>query len=228
MKGLALAVVLVSALPLCSFAHSARFCPDCQLYDNSDGTLIAPSVPYIGFLNNSGGSLTGSDAGLTLTGSNLTEIRGIYGADLGTVTITTGPLFYGSLQSVGYFSVMGSSLTITLNPNVLGGKLGGGAILFRGTFGPTVNEGYDIVWSAVQGIPGLYQLYGVAYGTLPNGTTGQAFVHEFYYGSFSSNGVFTGTMGGGQIDVNPEPGTVGLFVTGLVGMAGAIRRKLRA
>lgn len=230
MKGLALGVLLVLALPISAFANSARFCVDCQPYSNSDATLIgavadlSPS-PYIGYLTNGGGTLTGSDAGLTLTGSNLTEIRGISG-DLGTVTITTGALFYGSLQSGGLFSTVGSSLTITLNPNVLGGKLSGGAILFSGTFGPTLNGGTAIYWSIVQ--PGLYELYGVASGILPNGTYGQAFVHEFYYGSFNSNGVFTGTMGGGQIVVNPEPGTVGLFVTGLVGIAGAIRRKLRA
>src|SRR5579863_6559175 len=97
MKGFALGIVLVLALPLAAFAHST--CLTCPLYGYNNGTLMGPvagpslaGVPYIGPLNNSGGTLTGSNAGLSLTGSNLTEIRGIVGADLGTVTITTGPL----------------------------------------------------------------------------------------------------------------------------------------
>lgn len=74
---------------------------------------------------------------------------------------------------------------------------------------------------------GLYLLQGAAYGTLPNGSNGQAFINETFYGSFNSKGMFTGTVVSGSIDVNPEPGTLGLFATGLVGVAGAVRRKLR-
>jgi hypothetical protein len=224
MKGFALAVVFLIAFPLAAFAHST--CHICQPYVNSDGTLIAPvpgssppGLPYIGSLNNSGGTLTGTNAGFTLTGSDLTEVRGIVGADLGTVTLTTGGLAFGSLQTGGWF-YPGGSLTITVNPNVLGGPLSGGGILFSGSFAFPL-----ISWSP-EYTPGLYLLKGMAYGTLPNGTIGQAFVAEFYYGSISSNGVFTGTMGGGVILVNPEPGTIGLFVTGLIGMGGAIRRKM--
>jgi hypothetical protein len=228
MKRLALATALVMALPLAAFAHST--CLHCPLYVNSDGTLIASvpglsqaGVPYIGWLDNSGGTLTGTDAGLTLTGSSLTEIRGISGADLGTVTITAGALWTGSLQNGGEFSATGSSLIITLNPGVLGGKLSGGGILYSGTF---LNGG--VGWIPNPYDPGYYFLGGTAYGTLANGTHGQAFVfYEEFYGSISSNGVFTGTNVGGQIDVVPEPGTLGLFVTGLIGMGGAVRRKMK-
>ena len=185
--------------------------------------LSPPGVPYVGSLNNSGGTLTGSNAGLSLTSANLTEIRGITGADLGTVTFTTGPLVYGSLQGGGFFNTTGS-LLITLNPNVLGGKLSGGATLFNGSFEYVYNFPY-LSWTAEGG--GLYLLQGAAYGTLPNGSNGQAFINETFYGSFNSNGMFTGTVVSGSIDVNPEPGTLGLFATGLVGVAGAVRRKLR-
>lgn len=214
MKGFALAIALVLTLPLAAFAHST--CRGCEPQLNSDGALIAsvpglsrPGVPYIGSLNNSGGTLTGSNGAFTLTGSNLTEIRGITGADLGTVTFTTAGGPYD-----------GGSLVITLNPGVLGGKLSGGAVLFNGSFYPG-----SVTWSPAPNDPGAYILQGAADGTLPNGTSGQAFVYEMYYGSINSNGVFTGTVGYGQIVVNPEPGTLGLFLTGLAGMAAAIRRK---
>jgi hypothetical protein len=216
MKGLVLAVVFVIALPLAAFAHSS--CLHCPLYVNSDGTLVASvpglsqaGVPYIGSLSNSGGTLTVNNGELTLTGSYLTEVRGISGTDLGTVTLSTS--FYGT----------GSSLVVTLNPGVLGGKLSGGGILFSGSFIPGV-----VSWTPAQGDPGIYYLQGVADGTLPNGTSGQAFVFEEISGSVGSNGMFTGTVVGGSIEVNPEPGTLGLFVTGLIGMGGAIRRKMRS
>jgi hypothetical protein len=220
MKGLALAVVLVVALPFAAFAHST--CQTCAPYLTGDDLLFRdlslPGLPYIGVLNNYGGTLAGTgDAGLTLN-SYLTEVRGITGADLGTVTLTTGSLVFGSLQAGGYF-YPGGSLIITVNPNVLKGPLAAGGILFTGSFSSLVK------WTAVPS-DGLYFLQGVAYGTLPNGTFGQAFVYEDFYGSISSNGIFTGTMGGGEIIVNPEPGTIGLFVTGLIGIGRAARRKM--
>jgi hypothetical protein len=226
MKGFILAIAFVIALPLAAFAHSS--CLHCPLYMNSDGTLVASApglsragIPYIGSLGNIGGTLTGNNAGLTLTGSYLTEVRGISGADLGTVTLTTGT-FYGNLQTGGgWFS--GGSLVVTLNPGVLGGKLSGGGILYNGGFGAV-----SLSWTPVIGDPGFYILSGVAGGTLPNGTSGQAFVFEEFSGSFNSSGMFTGTVVGGSIEVNPEPGTLGLFVTGLIGMGGAIRRKMRS
>jgi hypothetical protein len=230
MKGFVLTIALVLTLPVAAFAHST--CLHCPIYVNSDGALVAiapipglspaAGVPYVGWLDNNGGTLTGTDAGLTLTGSALTEIRGISGAALGTVTITAGALWTGSLQNGGEFSATGSSLVITLNPGVLGGKLSGGGILYSGSF---LYGG--ISWTPDPYNPGVYFLQGTAYGTLPNGTQGQAFVFESFYGSFSSNGVFTGTLGGGQIDVVPEPATLGLFATGLLGIGGAIRRKMR-
>ncbi len=195
MKGFALGIVLVLAMPLTAFAHS--------------GTDF------------SGGTLTGTDAGLTLTGSILTQVRGIAGADLGTVAITAGALLSGSLQSGGTFSDVGSSFIVTVNPNVLGGMLRGGGTFFRGIFVSS------ITWSPVPADPGLYLLQGMAFGYFPNGSTGQAFIGLDASGSFNSNGVFTSRSVGGQAIINPEPGTLGLFVTGLIGMGGAIRRKMR-
>lgn len=211
MKGFVLGIALVLTMPLAAFGHS--ICPACQPYSNSDGRPIGTDF--------SGGTLTGSDAGLTLTGSTLTQVQGISGADLGTVTLQTGGLWSGSLQGGGSFSGTGSSFVVTVNPNVLGGQMRGGGILFSGTFVS------PIIFSAFYGYPGYYLLQGTANGRWWNGTSGQAFVALDYYGSFNSNGVFTMTFLGGQAIINPEPGTLGLFVTGLIGMGGAIRRKMR-
>lgn len=200
MKGFALGIALVLAMPLAA-------------YGNSDRRLIGTDF--------SGGTLTGSNAGLTLTGSTLTQVRGIAGADLGTVTIQIGALLSGGLQGGGTFSDAGSSFVVTVNPNVLGGTLRGGGTFFSGTFVSS------ITWSPVPGDPGLYLLQGTAFGYFSNGSAGQAFIALDASGSSNSNGVFTSTSVGGQAIINPEPGTLGLFVTGLIGMGGAIRRKMR-
>jgi hypothetical protein len=211
MKRFALGIALVLAMPLAAFAHS--ICTACPPYGNSDN---APAGNYF-----SGGTLTGTDAGLTLTGSNLTVVHGITGADLGTVSIAVGPLLTGSLQGGGTFSDAGSSFSVAVNPNVLGGKLRGGGILFSGTFVS------PITWTPVPGDPGIYFLQGVAFGYWSNGSAGQAFIGLDATGSVNSNGVFTSTFVGGQAFINPEPGTLGLFVTGLLGMGVAIRRKIK-
>jgi hypothetical protein len=211
MKGFTLGIALVLVMPLAALAHS--ICPACQAHGNSDGRLIGTDF--------SGGTLTGSDAGLTLTGSTLTQVQGISGADLGTVTLQTGGLLSGSLQGGGSFAG-GGSFVVTVDPNVLGGQMRGGGILFSGTFVSPV------VFSPFYGdYPGYYLLQGTADGRWWNGTSGQAFVALDYYGAFNSNGVFTMTFLGGQAIINPEPGTLGLFVTGLIGIGAAIRRKMR-
>jgi hypothetical protein len=235
MKGFVLAIALVFALPLAVFAHST--CIGCQPNTNNDGTLIgtipglpAPAVACCSFIcpgclpyGNSGGTLTGTDAGLTLTGSILTDRNGFLG-NQGTVTIQTGALLSGSLQSGGTFSDVGSSFIITVYPHVVREKeLWNGGVLYTGSFISTIK------WSPVPGDPGYYELQGVLYGNWPPGSfnAGSGYVTETYYGSFNSNGVFTSTSGGGLAMINPEPGTLGLFVTGLIGMGGAIRRKMK-
>ena len=120
------------------------------------------SVDY----TNSGGTLAGSNSGLTLTGSTLVAVNGfnggglIIGNDLGGVSLSTGALMSGSLQTGGTFAA-GGSFAITGNgsngiPN---------GTLFSGTFdGP-------VTWTLVALANGThnYTLSGTLSGTTNTG-----------------------------------------------------------
>ncbi|HSY92757.1 MAG TPA: hypothetical protein VK812_15385, partial [Candidatus Binatus sp.] len=81
--------------------------------------LLALALPMAAFANNSvdftnsGGTLSGSSAGLSLTGSELIAVNGLNGlglvtGNLGSLSFTTGALTSGSLQMGGTFAGGGS------------------------------------------------------------------------------------------------------------------------
>src|SRR5205807_273768 len=110
MKPLLWLVLLALALPMTAFASS--------------------SVDF----TNSGGTLSGSSAGLSLSGSELIAVNGLNGlglvtGDLGSVAFTTSGLISGSLQMGGMFDA-GGSFVITGNGT---GGIPSGTI-FSGTF----------------------------------------------------------------------------------------------
>src|SRR5438046_6114988 len=87
--------------------------------------LIALALPMTAFatssvdFTNSGGTLTGSSVGMTLSGSELIAVNGLGGlglvtGDLGTWTFSTGAMTSGTLQMGGTFDG-GGSLIITGN-----------------------------------------------------------------------------------------------------------------
>jgi hypothetical protein len=174
--------------------------------------------------SNTGGTLSGSSSGLTLSGSTLVAI--IEGGspkvtgDLGTVTFSTGALS-GSLTQGGTFAAGG---LFTVTGNGTNGVPNG--TLFSGSFsGP-------VTWSLVTLADGThsYTLMGTLTGTADGisvaGVTVQLTINTgkgFFNGSTMISGGDTTIVGS-----VPEPSTVTMLGTGIIGLAGMIRRQLRS
>jgi hypothetical protein len=182
--------------------------------------LLVLALPMAAFadsnvdLTNVGGTLVGTSAGLTLTDSTLIHMNGTLG-NLGTVEFATGALLSGTLQGNATFDG-GGSFTIVSNTN---------GTLFSGAFdGP-------VTWSLTTLANGThnYTLTGAISGSWMGGAT--------VYGATSQltintcRGFFNGSTSIASGDTNivvPEPGSLTLMGTGLLGFAGVLRRKLKA
>jgi hypothetical protein len=191
-------------------------------------TLALPMTAFAGSsvdFTNSGGTLSGSSAGLTLSGSELIAVNGLNGlglvtGNLGSLGFSTGALTSGNLQMGATFAGGGS---FTINGNGTGG-IPNGAI-FSGTFdGP-------VTWTLVTLANGThnYTLTGSVSGTWYNGST--VFGATVQLTINTGKGFFNGTTTISSGDTNivvPEPGSLTLLGTGLIGLASLLRRKLKA
>ena len=193
--------------------------------------LLALALPMAAFASssvdftNSGGTLAGSSAGLTLSGSTLIAVNGLGGlglvtGDLGTLGFSTGALTSGNLQMGGTFSGGGSFM---ISGNGTGGIPNG--VIFNGAFdGP-------VTWTLITLADGThnYTLTGSVSGTWYTGTT--VFGATVQLTINTGKGFFNGSTLISSGDTNivvPEPGSLTLLGTGLLGLAGALHRKLKA
>lgn len=198
--------------------------------------LLALALPMAAFANNSvdftndGGTLSGTSASLSLSGSTLIAM-GINGSvvtgDLGSVAFSTAAMTSGTIQNGGMFGA-GGSFTITGNGSM--GVFNG--TVFSGTFaGP-------VTWSMVTLANGThnYTLTGELTGTwfngqIVDGATVQLTVNTgkgFFNGSTTISSGDTNISGNGLREiVTPEPASITLLGTGFIGLAGILRRKLK-
>jgi hypothetical protein len=195
-------------------------------------TALVLALPFAAFagssvdFTNGGGTLSGTNSGLTLTGSTLIAANGlsgglITGSNLGTVSFSTGMLSSGTLQMGGAFAAGGA---FSITGNGTGGIPNG--VIFNGSFtGP-------VTWTLITLANGThnYTLTGSLTGTWYSGGTinGATVQLTINTGRGFFNGQTSVSSGDTNFTTVPEPGTLSLLGTGLIAVGGIVRRKLRA
>ncbi len=207
MRRVVLLVLLAMALPLAAFANSSL------VFANAGGKITLKNNTLVGNSFLTSVTLTN---GTTITGS------------LGTVAYQTGALSSGNVGNSATFAAGGS---FVVKGNGTNGLPNG--VIFSGAFSGPVNwvGTYDPNGNGGKG-NWTYVLTGQVAGTLSGIGSGNAVggTIQFTFDVPGSKPFSTSTrLNHGTTTVTvPEPGTLGLLGTGLIGIAGLIRRKFRS
>jgi len=187
--------------------------------------LFSPALSLANsfYFTSQGVPLTGSAAGLRLTGSTLVNINSSKGSgDLGTLSFSTGAPVSGSLQMGGTFAAGGS---FVITGNGTDGIENG--VIFSGAFNSPV------AWVLITLANGSHQytLTGTVTGTWFTGAsvagaTIQLTVNtgKGFFNGWTRLGVTQLNGLGGPTPVVAEPATLGLLGTGLLGLVALTRR----
>lgn len=182
--------------------------------------ILMLALPLAAFANsidvsNAGGVVLGNSGGLALTGSTLIKYGSTVGNNLGSVTFTTGAFTSGDIEHGGTL-MAGGSFVITGN----GANGVPSGVIFNGSFsGP-------VTWSLMTLEDGtnVYTLTGAL--AAANGEVGATAQLTINTGTSLFSGSSQLSSGDTNLTVTVlEPGTLSLFGTGLIGVAGFIRRK---
>jgi hypothetical protein len=198
--------------------------------------VLALALPIAAWANginivNSNGTIALSNAGIISSHSHLIQFNqhiAPKGHAFGYVDFGTGALTSGSLFGGGTFSDVGSYFNVVGSGGTKGVPKGP---IFTGAFvGPITWNLISDTGSGCPTAPCLYtfQLVGNISGMLYTGNTVNGSTVQnitVYYGEWTREG--DGHMHIGNTHfVTPEPGTLALLGTGLVGIATVVRRKL--
>jgi hypothetical protein len=178
------------------------------------GAAVADTVDF----SITGGTMTITPGPVTLTGASVAGVTVIPGVPFTPATASSVSMMFPS----------------SLNPFVSGTFGSGGSLSVSATAGGVM---YGFTGTFTNGVwmvnPGGYGFIGNAQGTLTWGS--KTFVTNLVIDTGSTVGTCAGPtapcsvpLGSADLQTStvPEPGTLGLLGTGLIGLAGTIRRKL--